>query len=62
MYQVVKQTHEEKVEMYMKLGKKELVDMLIECNRMLEVVLPTTYDIGEIKKLKISERLLKIGN
>ena len=35
--QTVEQTHEEKVKMYMKLSKKELVAMLIEANRCLEM-------------------------
>lgn len=36
MVQVIEQTHEEKVEMYMKSTKKELIGMLIECNRIVE--------------------------
>lgn len=34
--QVIEQTHEEKVKMYMKAKKIQLVEMLIECNRILE--------------------------
>lgn len=34
--QVMKQTHEEKVAMYMKLPKKQLIEMLIHCNILLE--------------------------
>lgn len=36
MMQVIEQTHEEKVKMYMKAKKIQLVEMLIECNRILE--------------------------
>lgn len=36
MVQVVKQTHEEKLKMYMKLSKKELSEMLIESNKCLD--------------------------
>lgn len=32
MYQIIEQTHEEKVKMYSKLSKKELIEMLIEAN------------------------------
>jgi hypothetical protein len=35
MMQIAEQNYEEKVEMYMKLKKKELVQMLIECNKQL---------------------------
>lgn len=34
--QIVPQTYEEKVEMYMKLDKREIIDMLIEANKYLE--------------------------
>lgn len=36
MMQIIEQTHEEKMAMYMKLSKKELAQMLIEANRHLE--------------------------
>lgn len=39
--QVVPQTHEEKVAMYMKCTKKQLVEMVIECNRILDTIKPT---------------------
>jgi len=35
--QVVKQTHDEIVDMYMKCTKKQLAEMLIECNRLLDI-------------------------
>lgn len=35
MYQIVQQTHEEKVEMYMKIEKERLVSMLIQANNVL---------------------------
>lgn len=34
--QIVPQTYEEKVEMYMKLDKRKIVDMLIEANMHLD--------------------------
>lgn len=37
MRQTVEQTHEEKVKMYMKSPKKELCEMVIECNRLFEI-------------------------
>ncbi|MDA3806306.1 MAG: hypothetical protein PF440_00190 [Thiomicrorhabdus sp.] len=46
MHQVVEQTYEEKVAMYMKSKKKKLIEMLIEANRMLDLINPTiTYPI-----------------
>lgn len=39
MMQVIEQTHDEKMAMYMKCTKKELASMLIECNRILEAQL-----------------------
>jgi len=33
--QIIQQTDEEKLAMYMKLSKEELAKMLIECNRIL---------------------------
>lgn len=34
--QVIEQTQEQKMAMYMKVEKKKLCEMLIECNRILE--------------------------
>lgn len=42
MMQIADQTHEEKMTMYMKLSKKELASMLIECNRIISSF-PTQY-------------------
>ena len=39
MIQTVEQSHEEKVEMYMKLTKNELTEMLIECNKQLDAAI-----------------------
>lgn len=36
MLQVIKQTKEEQFKMYMKLPKKELIEMLIESNRIID--------------------------
>ena len=38
MIQEVKQTHEEKIKMYMACTKKELIEMLIEANRILDTI------------------------
>jgi hypothetical protein len=36
MMQVIQQTDEEKMAMYMKLPKKEIIAMLIQCNKILD--------------------------
>ena len=50
MIQRIEQTHEQKMEMYMKCNKVELATMLIECNRMLEIQLEINkkakYDVS----------------
>jgi hypothetical protein len=38
MLQVIQQTREEQEKMYMKLPKKDLVDLLINCQELLDVV------------------------
>lgn len=46
MIQIVQQTDEEKMAMYMKLPKKKIIEMLIQCNKMLEnkiEVIDTNY-------------------
>ena len=35
MYQIVSQTRDEKLAMYMKLTKRELAEMLVNCNALL---------------------------
>lgn len=35
MVQITEQTYEEKVKMYRKISKDELIKMLIECNRII---------------------------
>lgn len=39
MMQVIEQTHEQKMKMYMKCTKQKLAEMLIECNRILDAQL-----------------------
>lgn len=34
-FQVIEQSDEEKMEMYMKLTKREIIHMLIECNKII---------------------------
>lgn len=36
MIQIIKQTDEEKMAMYMKLSKKKIIEMLINCNKILD--------------------------
>ena len=47
-HQVVEMTHDEKVAMYMKLTKKQLIEMLIECNRLLCPDIDTSISTAEI--------------
>lgn len=42
MLQVIEQTHEEKMEMYLTFSKEELAKMLIECNRLLSSQIKVT--------------------
>ncbi len=35
MLQIIEQTHEEKVAMYMKCTKSKLIEMLINCNEII---------------------------
>lgn len=52
MIQIIEQTHKEKVEMYMKLDKEQLIEMLIEANRNLNRI-PSTISRGlEYKEIK----------
>ena len=37
MLQIIKQTKEEQFNMYMQLPKEEIANMLIECNRLLDI-------------------------
>lgn len=48
-YQVIKQTDEEKMAMYMKLLKKEIISMLIEANKFIDKVTPTIVEAETIK-------------
>lgn len=40
MYRIIKQTDKEKMTMYMKLSKKEIISMLIECNKAIDKFIP----------------------
>ena len=54
--QVVKQTFEEKVEMYMKMDHKKVCEMLAQCNMMHESLQTRLYNhipVVEPSKLKI---------
>ena len=43
--QIKEMTYQEKYDMYMKLDKKQIVKMLIECNEHLDVVLTSKKDL-----------------
>ena len=49
MVQIVEQTYDEKVKMYNKLSKKELIMMLIESNKVIGTIRPITYLIDNDK-------------
>lgn len=59
MMQVIEQTHDEKMAMYMKLPKKKLVEMLISCNDAIGVLSNPYKDdkrpLSEIIKSKLLE-------
>ena len=40
MFQVVEQTRDEKIAMYMKITKRELAEMLVNCNDVLAARAP----------------------
>lgn len=50
MIQIVEQTHDEKVDLYKKCTKLELIEMLISCNLHLEAV------TKQLNKLSVSGR------
>ena len=52
MYQVVEQTYEEKVKMYSRLTKKELIAMLIEANKNLSERPLTIFTSTQFDRLK----------
>lgn len=41
--QIIQQTDEEKMAMYMKLPKKKIIEMLIQCNKILD----SRYGVNE---------------
>jgi len=47
MIQVIETTHQEKVEMYQRIEKDKLIEMLIEANRIISLVC-NKYNIGNI--------------
>jgi len=49
--QIVEQTDEEKLAMYMKCKKKQLAKMLIQCNKIIDANFPVvTYERKQTKK------------
>ena len=51
MYQTIEQTTEEQKEMYMKLPKEELIQMLIEANRNLRMRNPVIVKSAKMDDL-----------
>jgi hypothetical protein len=49
MMQIIEQTYEEKVKMYMKLSKKELTQMLIHCNDIIDAIPMKIEILGKMK-------------
>ena len=47
---IVPQTHEEKMEMYMRLSKEELAEMLIEANNVIDMLRKETTIVETYKK------------
>lgn len=56
-HQIVEMTYEEKKAMYMKEKKEKLVEMLIECNRIIDAMPITAY---EYKDYDINDYLFGI--
>ena len=52
MLQILEQTHEEKVKMYMKSTKLELIEMLIQCNLILDSRPVEYFNINEETETK----------
>jgi hypothetical protein len=48
--QIVDLTHDEKVDMYMKCSKKELIEMLINCNDILSQNYNYNYSFNPMNK------------
>lgn len=69
MMQIIEMTKEQKIEMYMKLSKHELIEMLIENQRILELLTPTSvyqphcehYWIKQINSTSALEYCQKCG-
>jgi len=48
MYQIVEQTRAERVKMYMRVNKRKLIDMLINCNDIIDAM--TFYGAAPVNK------------
>lgn len=56
MYQVLEQTHEEKVKMYNEnCTKEQLIEMIIECNRIIGLRQPTVSNVSYVNICKCSK-------
>ncbi len=53
MVQIVEQTKEEKLAMYMKLTKKELAEMLINCNEIIDKITPVISYHGQQEMVEV---------
>jgi hypothetical protein len=52
MMQIIQQTDEEKIAMYMKFPKKEIIAMLIQCNKILDSRMVLSADDENVKKVR----------
>ena len=64
MNQTVEKTYAEQVTMYMKLSRKELVEMIIECNRLvdyMQLAIESHQAKESIKRMKRRIEVIKGG-
>ena len=59
MMHIVEQTHAEKTAMFMKCSKKELVEMLIQCNIHLELMSGDLNKIGVYSVNELTPEFIK---
>jgi hypothetical protein len=60
MYQVIEQTYEEKVEMYRKIDKEELISMLIQANLVISSMKPVVSYVDEPGRLTVGENVVPL--
>jgi len=60
MMQIVEMTDDEKMAMYMKLTKKELIEMLIQTNKHLENQMNLCFPVFGIPDIRQENELFKL--